>query len=469
MARQVESPPEQQLKPVSRPLATDQRSSSTRIISLLIVLGLLLVVFTGLLVRNLTQVVRPAAQGQATPKQVAKVQDDDAPILSLPGDATLAPPAVPEGHYVLYEQDNHVYVASTDGSAPVQVVTPGFKYMPDKSVTPNRSLLPILTPSGQLLYSGDGLWLADIFGGSATQIATLDEGQVITSLALSNDGSTIAWSTEPIAGSGSVKIFAGPLAQASLVYEHSADDCPCFRVYAFSNTTSKLANTSLLLTDDRGDHHAVQYGLWSFDFSVTPASDPLPLLDESPGQGPLAIAPYSNTLLYTSYEGFVPAPTDASVPDEAQDQNYANSLYLTTINAQQSSLGTSHMLLAEQHDLSNNAAYRWASTPLFSPDGHTLIYLEFSNDAQEPYDRHNAIYTVQVSGTGAQLQATKPRLLATSSVPFIELGSWLNAHTLTFYANGALYLLDSNTGATVQLVKTNAYDRVIAVIGQGLV
>jgi Tol biopolymer transport system component len=105
------------------------------------------------------------------------------------------------------------------------------------------------------------------------------------------------------------------------------------------------------------------------------------------------------------------------------------------------------------------------TTPVFSPDGHTLVYVEFTSDAQDPFDRHSAIFTVQLTGSGNYLRAGKPQLLATSTAKLLELGTWFNSHILTFYADSNLYALDINSGAVTTIAQTGAYARVVAVVG----
>src|SRR6202007_987046 len=151
--------------------------------------------------------------------------------------------------------------------------------IPTQGFISNNATPPILLHSGQILYSGDGIWMTSIFGGTPTQIAPLDPPQVITWVAVSDDDKMIAWSTEPTNGTGMIDIHAGPLANPAIVYEQSALDCPCFRIFSFMHGTSTQADNTLLLTDDRGSHEAVQYGVWSLDLSVTPATLQ-PILDE---------------------------------------------------------------------------------------------------------------------------------------------------------------------------------------------
>ena len=182
----------------------------------------------------------------------------------------------------------------------------------------------------------------DIFGGTPEKIAALAANQVVTSLVLSSDGTTIAWSTEPVGGDGVIDLYAGPLATPGKVFEQSSSTCPCFRIFTFMN------DKTLLLTDGQQSHEAIQFGLWALDISNPLNTTSHSLLDENSAQGPLALAPYGNVLLYSSYEGQVPKPTDGSVPDDMAVLKYANSLKVTTLNGQPMKMDISHVLLAEQ-------------------------------------------------------------------------------------------------------------------------
>lgn len=427
-------------------------------IFLLTLIGLLLIIFASLALHNLPLVMQqPTAQQVPMHSSATQAQDDTPPLSPLPGRAAQPSLTLAAEDYVVYAQQKNIYFVSSAGGPAHVIPTPGYIY--------NRAVSPILMPDGQLLYSGNGLWIADVFSGIATQIARLPPGQVITSMALSSDGTTVAWSTEPVDGNGMVSIYAGPLINSLLVYQHSAADCPCFRVFSFLNAAGVQPNTILLLTDDRGDHHAVRYGLWTF--SLNSVLDPQPLLDEEPQQGPLALVPSTNTLLYSTYEGIVPPPTDGSVPDDIAALNYANSLSVAAVDAKSLTLNSSSVVLPEQHQLSNSADYHWVTTPRFSRDGHTLVYVEFSSDAQAPFDRHNALYTEQVSGSGAHLRVGKPRLLATATSLLLELGAWINNHVLTFYSDGTIYALDIRTGAMTTIAQTGAYAHILAIVEQG--
>ena len=380
------------------------------------------------------------------------------PILAL--NNTLPPPLqLPPNHYVIYEQQSGIYLIAGEGGTPITVNTPGYVY--------NQAVRPILTPSGQLLYSGKGIWLADLFGGTSTQIVQLASNQVITSMVLSSDGTTIAWSTESASGNGMIDIFAGPLDSPTKVFEQPSANCPCFRVFSFMNGNGKQGNSTLLLTDDQQSHESIQFGLWSFDLTNPLTATPQLLLDGSSPQGPLVLMPFSNVLLYSSYEGEVPMPTDSSVPNDLAVLKYPNSLDLTTLDGQPLHMDGLQVVLAEQHQLANSAAYHWITTPTFTPDGRTLIYVEFSSQAQPPFDRSSALFKVQISGSGKNLRIGQPQLMNTSTAALFELGGWLNTHILTFYADGSLYALDVQSGAVTTIVQTSSYARILAVVGIG--
>ncbi len=473
------SDPPNQLPPrISSPLRDSQvhtRFTKAGVLSLLILIGLLLLLLSGQLVLNLLRPndskVRHIAANthpNATPKSSSSsklsptpTQDFNATTSTLspiftPNNATLSPLQLPDGYYVIYEQKSNLYMVSSTGNFSSIIPTQGYIY--------SEAVPPILTPAGQLLYSGDGIWLTDPFGGTPTQIADLPADQVITSMALSDYGKMIAWSTEPLAGTGNIEIHAGPLAAPAIVYEQPALNCPCFRIFSFMNGFGPQADNTLLLTDDRGSHEAVQYGLWSLDLTQSPATLQ-PILDENPQQGPLALTPNGNGLLYSTTEGAVPVPTDNSVPTDIAALSYANDLNLTILSRSLLTPGASQVILPEQDNLSNSAQYHWVTTPVFSSDAHTLAYVEFSSDSQDPYDRHSALYTVQISGSGDHLHAGKPNLIATSTDLLMELGTWFDDHIITFYSDGTLYAMDIQTGAFTTLVQPGVYARIVAVIG----
>ena len=467
-------PPKQRMRRISQPLPDANvgiRFTKAGVFSLLILIVLLLLLFSVQLLVNLLQVngrhARAISVGTHSNPISKKTKStiltptptidlDAASPIFTPGNASITSLQLPASYSVIYQQVDGLYIVSGSDAVPHKIPATGYVY--------SGAVPPILMPSGQLLYSGNGIWLMDPFGGTPTQIAALPPGQVITSMALSSDGSKIALSMEHGDGTGNIDIYAGPLADPAIVYEQPALDCPCFRIFSFAKGVGPKANSTLLLTDDRGSNEAVQYGLWSLDLTQT-QSIPQLILDENPQQGPLALTPIGSSLLYSSNEGAVPVPTDNSVPTSIAALSYANDLNLTQLSGSSLTPGASHIVLEKQDNLSNSAQYHWVTTPLFSPDAHTLAYIEFSSDLQDPYDRHSALYTVQISGSGTHIHAAKPKLIATSTELLMELGAWFNNHIITFYADGSLYAMDLQTNALTTLARTNTYANIIAVIG----
>jgi hypothetical protein len=232
---------------------------------------------------------------------------------------------------------------------------------------------------------------------------------------------------------------------------------PSFRVFSFLGNS----NNTLLLSDDRGDHRSVWYGLWSLEVSTDPANpqQPRALLLDSPLQGPLALAQDGTTVLYSSDLGFAPTPL-FDVPGDISSVTYANSLSVATIEETQKRLVNRHLLLPAQGDIANTAHYRWVDTPRFSPDGSTLVYAEFSSDKSQndKFPRYYALYSVTTDGK------SEPQLLASVTAKYIEVGDWLNDHVVTFYVNNALYALDVRNQSVAQLASTGTYARVLAVL-----
>lgn len=478
LSQQISNPPEhtEAQPPHGQPPNRHARFSMISIVLLLTLVSFLILSSSILLVISVVQgVTQPLGQAAtSTPTQLGtpdkktltptattaqSITPTAIPPISAPNNTALRPLQLPSDRYVIYEQRNNIYLVSSVGATPQVITTPGYMY--------NQAVHPLLTPTGQLLYSGDGIWLTDIFGGTAVQIAKLPANQVITSLAVSSDGTTIAWSTEPASGNGLIDIFAGPLASPTKVFEQPSTNCPCFRIFAFMNGNGKQGDSTLLLTDGQQSHEAIQFGLWTFDLNNPLAANPQEILGGDTQQGPLALLPSGNILLYSSYEGEVPIPTDGSVPNDLAVVKYPNSLDLTTLDGHPLAMDGAQVVLAEQHQLANSAAYHWITTPIFTPDGHTLIYVEFSSQAQPPFDRSSAVFEVHISGSGKNLRASKPQLLVTSTAALLELGPWFNAHILTFYADNSLYALDVQNGAVTTIVQTNAYARMIAVAGIG--
>lgn len=348
-----------------------------------------------------------------------------------------------------------MYLFSTTENTILPLYTPGYHY--------NEAVPPILMPGGQLLYSGDqGIWSTSIFDQHPSQIASFDQDTVITSMALSQDGKFIAWSTAPVDGVGQFSLYAGPIASPQLINQRSSLDCPCFRIFAFENDSHAAADSILLLTDDRGSNEALRYGLWSLDIAH-PEATPHLLLGEDSQQGPLALAPSSNVLLYAPYEGAVPVPTDNSIPSDVASLSYANSLNLAALRTSSLDLSHSQVVLAPQKSLASNNQH-WVTTPSFSSDGHTLAYVEFSNTNQDPYDRSSALYTVTINGSSSHIQVNHFQLLATSTTKLLELGPWLNNHIVTMYSDGVLYAMDVKSGALAILTQPGGYVRILGTV-----
>jgi hypothetical protein len=446
--------------PVSRPPSSETQDYSAvprvpkpppfsrGLFSFVLTLVVLLIVLLGLFLSTFPQLWQPAA----VQVQTAKLDDDSSVVLSGKKEATT--PQIPANEELLLEQQQTLSLISASNGHIKTLVTPGYIY--------NQAVSPVLLASGQVLYSGNGIWLGDIVGhASARKIFSLSVGQVLTSLVANDAGTLFAWSTAPAQGQGVVNIYTGTLANFSQVYQQTAGRCPCLRPFSFLHNSM-----TLLLSDDRGDHDPVYYGIWSLDLAVSEAR-PQAVLANNPAQGPLALSPTSNTLLYARVKGFVPAPTDGTVPDELASQSYANSLSLIALDALSTRPASEQELLLRQRVQSNSAAYHWVTTPSFSPDGRTLIYVLFSSDATQPYDRHNALYMVTFPHA-SKAQATPPQLLASSQADFIELGPWLDKHLMTFYADGSVYILDTEDNGLLKVgAVSGAYTRIIGVIKQG--
>lgn len=447
MRQQISRPTEEPQKQSTPPLPKREPALPRRsIIALLVFLGLLLLIFSGVAIRNVPRTIQEVASAKATATSGTGIP------LQLPGGTSVPNVSIPGGYSVIYEQQNAIYRLPANGGESQQVATPGYIY--------SRAVPPLVTASGQLLYSGNGLWITGISNGQPQQIATISSDDVITAMVLSRDKTMLAWSTAPKNGNGTIRIYAGPLVSSrvsSLVYQQDAARCPCLRPFSFG----AQGPATLLLTDDRGDHEAVAYDLWTLD--IARMSPPQPLLKQNTPQVPLTLAPDGNTLIYSSRSGMVPLPTDNSAPDDIAALNYANSLSLSNISKKPLALGDAQVILPAQKELRNSAAYHWAMPPQFSPDGKTLVYIVFSSDEQAPFGRHSALYRVPLSGEGAGRSAGKPQVVATASARYMELGAWLNDHILTFYADSSLYALDIQSGAAATIAPVKAYSRIVAI------
>ena len=227
-------PPKQRLRRISQPLPdthVGMRFTKAGIFSLLILIGLLLLLFSGQLLVNLFQINSshakaitvsthsnpiPQTTSSTIPTPTPTSELDAASPIFTPGNTSITPLQLPAGYSVIYQQIDGLYIISSFDTVSHKIPATGYIY--------NDAVPPILMPSGQLLYSGNGIWLMDPFGGTSTQIESLPPGQVITSMALSNDGTEIAWSAENVDGTGNIDIYAGPLAAPAIVYEQPALD-----------------------------------------------------------------------------------------------------------------------------------------------------------------------------------------------------------------------------------------------------
>ncbi len=442
---------------ISRPPEQEPAVSGWSVWFFLLIVSCLLAVFVGRLVNYLPQVTQ-------------FVESSHSRVSSLQGSEK-----GPLPRSVVYEQAGQLWIVSSWGGSPQKLSTPGYTY--------NYAVPPLLTPSGQLLYSGDGVWLTNPFTGHPRRIASLPAGQVITSLALSQDGSQIAWSSVPAYGKGTINLYAGPLEATVLVHQQSANACPCFRVFSFLHDSASLGDKTLLLTEDRGDHDAVQHGLWIFNLNEGAAAQPRQLLASDPPQGPLALAPDDSHLLYASWEGYAPvtedsnmpngakALSDASGPTEAGTLSSANDLNIATVDTQGSKFASSQVIVPGQSPMEADAiatsAYHWITTPRFSLDGRTLAYLEFTSNVRAPFTRDTKIYTVTIDNSGTQVTLGSPKLLAVGQSGYSELGNWLDDHSLTLYINGEIYALDINHQKLTGIVQTKGYAQIIATVARG--
>jgi hypothetical protein len=450
LTQQIGRPPDQlQTQTAQSVSAQAQRFTRRWIILLLTLITIVLLGFAALVVRNVPLLITQSIPTPTSHNPLQLPQQDASAKLNLASN-----------QYVVYEQSNALYVVSTLDGQHLPITTTGYVY--------SRSTPPRLTPTGKLLYSGDGLWMTDIFNGHPQQIATLPANQVITSMVLSADGTQVAWSTAPQDGSGMVRLYTAPLnapATATLIYQQSATQCPCFRIFSFLSASDSLDHSMLLLTDDSGDHDQVASGLWSLDISTTPPSAPHQLLSEAGLQMPISLASAKNVLLYSNRGGFVPAPEDYSAPGDTTALTYANSLSLAILHGTNNtpSLTSTQVILPPQRQLNDSSDYHWVLSPRFSPDEHTLVYVVFSSNAHYPFIRRSSLYTVQFTAIGTTLHSRQPSVLATASSRFIELGVWLNDHVLTFYSDGFLYALNTTSGSVRTITHTGSYAHVVAV------
>jgi dipeptidyl aminopeptidase/acylaminoacyl peptidase len=403
------------------------------------------VIFTGLLTGYFPEIVRLAWLSRSSVSQPMQRSEEE-----------------PMPRSVVYEQNNHLWIASSWGGTPQKLSTPGYIY--------SRGVPALFTPSGQLVYSGHGVWLTNPFSGHPKRIANLPAGQVITSLALSQDGSQMAWSSAPLSGKGTINLYAGPLESTVLVHQQPANQCPCFRVFSFSQSATSLGNRTLLLTQDDGAHNAVQHGLWLLNLKQGVRAQLQQLMASDPPQGPLALAPDNTHLFYATWEAYVPAPADGSLPDDAVALSYANDLNIATINTQVPQLTSSQVIVGRQpvgEPDTLDSKYHWIMAPYFSPDGSKFAYLAFSSDRSNGLTRHSKIYAVDVKLAGAQVMLGQPQKLISGNSGYSELGGWLDDHRLIVYVNGGLYTYDFLHKQLVKIVSTQGYAQIIGAVARG--
>ena len=378
---------------------------------------------------------------------VTTSSSQDVMPLQLPGGAGLSALTLSGSHTLIYQEQNHIYTALVPGGAPHELNTPGYLY--------NRAVPAIVTSTKELIYSGTGIWALSLPDGQARQIASVPSDQVITSLVASQDGSSLAWSSAPANGRGTTRLYAGSLEHTVQVYQQSAVQCPCYRAFSFLNQST----TTLLLTNDRGDHRSAHYGLWIFDLSQGIAGKPQEILSDADQQGPLALTDQGNKLLYSTFQGYVPWPT-IGAPGDIVSSAYANSLSLASLDKTRHRFSTSQVILPDQGDLTNTQSYHWIDTPEIAPDSQTLAYVEFSSSSQNDFPRQYALYTYDLRGQ----TKLEPQLLVTSTAKYLELGSWLNASVVTLYADNAFYALDVQQHTVMTLMTTGTYAHIISVI-----
>jgi hypothetical protein len=434
LKQQVNNPPE--------PVVRRQKVllSKGGVIIFLLIICLILAVTGRQVIRTWPQTHSQSSTGASSSQAAAPIQ--------LPGGAALAPLTLSGSHTVIYEEQDHIYSAALSDKVPHVLNTPDYIY--------NRAVPALVTPSNELIYSGKGVWAMSLSGGPARQIASFAADQVITSLVVSQDGSSLAWSSAPANGSGTTHLYAGSLEHTAQVYQQSASQCPCYRAFSFMNQST----TTLLLTNDRGDHRSARYGLWTLDLNQGTTAKPQEILNDANQQGPLALAAQGNELLYSTFQGYVPWQTVAA-PSDIMSLAYANSLSLASIDGTQQQLGKSQVLLPDQGDLTNEQSYHWVDTPEFSPDGQTLAYIEFSVSNQPDFPRQFAIYTYDLHD---QTKTSTPHLLVTGSARYMELGGWLDNSVVTFYADNTLYALDVQNQTATTLVATGAYAHIVSII-----
>jgi hypothetical protein len=338
-------------------------------------------------------------------------------------------------------------------AAPEELNTPGYT-----SLVP-----PVLTSGGQLLYAGNGgvylLNLLHITTATLRQIASIDpQKQIIASMAMSADGQEVFWSVEPHNGSGTISLYQASLTPVgvtapTLLYSQPTNNCPCYMVFGLAEAgVGKTAK--LLLTDNLGTPADQGTGLWAFDQVQHQVGTQV--LAEEQGEDPLALSSDHTLLAYAPTTGEVPEPTDGSVPSQVGSQPFGNSIAI--VDATPAAPGKPITIVSPQTNVHSFSVYHWITTPTFSPDNQSIAYIQFSSDDIGPYDRHSSLYIASTKGSGA------PKAVANFSAQLVELGSWLDSHTLLLYADKCIYALDTRTAAISLVSVVQNYSRIVGLV-----
>jgi hypothetical protein len=277
-------------------------------------------------------------------------------------------------------------------------------------------------------------------------------------MTLSADGHTVFWTVEPHNGDGVIELYKSTLTGAiatvpTLLYSQPTNTCPCYMVFGLAET-GKDSAASLLVTDNLGTPADQGTGLWVFDQEQQQVG--AKLLTEDEGQAPLALSPDHTLLAYAPTTGEVPEPTDSSVPAQVGSQPFGNSI--AVVGANTGEVANPTMIVPPQANIHSFSAYHWITTPLFSADNKTLAYIQFSSDDVGPYDRHSTLYIASTDGT------SPPQVVANFSARLVELGSWLDSHTLLLYADGGIYAIDTQTAAIGLLAVVQGYSRIVGLV-----
>jgi hypothetical protein len=430
-----------------------------------IILALILVITTGAIVTTLraqgqqyqSAVGTPVFHPSATPTTVTLPPGSQVPLpppypISGPP-STATPPRLAANAGIVYSDDEGIYLLTADAAEPEKLNTPNYI----------SRVLPRVTNNGYLLYAtNNGLYLLDLLHRDSVkplQVASINgQTQIIASTAISSDGQAVFWSVEPHTGKGVLTLYTATLTSTGVsaptaLYSQSAGACPCYMLFG-TGPAGTDGSPSLLLTDDLGTPGGQGTGLWSFDLATQQIGSAL--LDDNQGQAPLALSTDYSQLAFAPTTGQVPEPTDNSVPNQVANQPYGNSIAVSAWGS--GALNSAVTLVPQQGNVPTFSSYHWITTPVFSPDGHTLAYIQFSADDSGPYDRHNTLYIADTTGINT------PVVVANFNTLLVELGGWLDSHTLILYSDNGIYALNVNTSAISLLAATFNYSHIIGLV-----